>query len=71
MQKQKTLPHRQRYTACQTFNLIWNMDELEQVHRMSMAGECISKIARVLQRREEEVLILIIDLTKRSAEIVN
>lgn len=71
VQSQQHLHHKQNYIACKTFNLTWDMEELEQVYRMSLAGECISKIARVLQRREEEVQILIIDLAKRSSQIVN
>lgn len=51
-----------RYRACSSLDMTWDFDEIQQVVAMLQAGECMGKISRLLQRREEEIQILLIDL---------
>ena len=56
----------QLYIACEELNFAWLKSEVAAVKMAWNAGKPIWEIAALVRRSEEEVAILIIDLTNRN-----
>lgn len=60
-----------RYKIYETMNLTWTEEEIQRALDMVNAGECRERIARLLQRREEEIDVLMIDVVAKCSQFIN
>ena len=61
----------QKYLACSLLNLEFSQIELQKVIDMMDAGYSLEKIAWSLQRRTEEVVVLMIDFESNFVKTLN
>jgi len=68
LEKQYMTEKRQKvYIACETLDFIWDEKDVEVIERMWSSGLSIYDMARSFNRDPDEVVVLIIDRSRRGS----